>query len=410
MTPTYSGSGFLLDLSLRFFSQPYVALDIGHGRDTWENGGGKGVVVDGKVYEEHDANAETALMVKEILEAHGVRVWLPQEPWERDRDLLSRTNEANRRGVDLYWSFHYNAGIPDAQGACAFYWYTAGDAKKLAKRFGEYCRGAGVDTHGDGTHAGVPGTWTELHVNRETSMTAILTENGFMTNHEDFENIFGSNKKQYRKMMARINAKCILSFFGISYQGDTSDDPEVIKISNDFENKELVIHDKYASEGLAIYGEPVNLDNESQKVAHYIRNESNGFKTIYGKYDVDGYEMYKVANSAGTVRWVTAHNEYSYVKEKTKNVGLEEDEYMPKNVFIVNEFIDGAAIKKAMIRNSGNMVYRFTAEREDIKAEENIYVCGGGIDGLNLKKGKVVDLSGSSAEGTAKNIYKEFGY
>jgi|GEM_PF-6501988 len=37
-----------------------IQLDIGHGSDTWSSGGGKGVVVKGKVYEEHNFNSIVA--------------------------------------------------------------------------------------------------------------------------------------------------------------------------------------------------------------------------------------------------------------------------------------------------------------------------------------------------------------
>src|SRR5699024_4179041 len=81
---------------------------------------------------------------------------------------------------------------------------------------------AGFKLHGDGTHASKPGSWTNLHVTRETRMTAILTENGFMDNAEDFEGIFGRDKEEYRQRVAETHAKIICRYFGVSYKGGKS--------------------------------------------------------------------------------------------------------------------------------------------------------------------------------------------
>lgn len=196
---------------------PTVALDIGHGSDTYDRTGGKGVVHNGRVYEEHDANSDTTLRTKEMLEAHGIDVWLPQPAYAPEVWLTERTNEANRRGVDLYWSTHYNAGIPAAHGVCSFYWYTSDAARKLATSFAKNAESAGLATHGDGTHASKRGSWTNLHVCRETAMTAVLTENGFMTSDIDFPGVFGRNKDEYHQRIAEVHAKSICEFFGIKF-------------------------------------------------------------------------------------------------------------------------------------------------------------------------------------------------
>lgn len=224
----------------------YVALDIGHGENTWEVTGGKGVVVDGKAYEEHHFNADVTMRTKAILEAHGVKVWLPQQPYKPDRNLQSRTDEANRRGVDLYWSTHANAGIRDARGSCAFYWHTAEESKQLAEQFAKNVEKAGFRTHGDGTHASKRGSWTNLHVCRETAMTAVLTENGFMTNPQDFELIFGDKHNWYRGEVAKIHAKTILHFFGIKYDHGKT---EVVKgVKTVLYSREHVNHGKAVKE------------------------------------------------------------------------------------------------------------------------------------------------------------------
>jgi N-acetylmuramoyl-L-alanine amidase len=217
-----------------------VALDIGHGSDTWERGGGKGVKKNGVVYEEHTANSDVAQRVLKILEAHGLKVWLPQKPMSKEVPLAKRTNEANRLGVKLYWSIHFNAGSPSASGVCAFYWYTAKEAKKLAEQYTKEARAMGFKIFGTGAIASVPKTWTDFHVCRETKMTAILTENGFMTNSDDFEGIFGKNKEQYRQRIAELNAKTILSFFGKKYEPSKTKVKEPVKTTQPKEAKKTI--------------------------------------------------------------------------------------------------------------------------------------------------------------------------
>ena len=193
-----------------------VALDGGHGSDTREKKHAKYVYRNGKYYEEHDANSDVIIRVRKILEAHGVEVWYPQQPYSPEVELIDRTNKANYTiKPDLYWSIHFNAGTKDVKGVCAFYWHTAGTAKKLAEEFARNARAAGIATHGNGTHESKPNSWTNLHIVRETHMTAVLTENGFQTNSEEFEKIHGKYKDQYRQLVAEVNAKTILSYFGI---------------------------------------------------------------------------------------------------------------------------------------------------------------------------------------------------
>lgn len=195
-----------------------LTYDIGHGTDTWENGGGKGVRKNGKVYEEHTANSDVGERVIKILRDHGLRVHVPQKPMSKEVSLSKRIAEANRLGVKLYWSTHFNAGVSSASGVCAFYWHTSSKSRKLAEAYAKNAKAMGFKTHGNGTHASKRGSWTELAVCRDTKMPAVLTENGFMTNSKDFEGIFGKNKNKYRQKVAELQAKTILEdFFGIKY-------------------------------------------------------------------------------------------------------------------------------------------------------------------------------------------------
>lgn len=192
-----------------------IAVDIGHGEDTFDKGG-KGVKVDGKAYEEHHFNSKVAIKLKTLLELSGFKVIFGQEPFKSDVPLLTRTNLYNKLKVDLVWSIHANAGRPEARGLSAFYWHTADDSKKLATIYVDEVKKAGYPLHGNGLHPSIPDTWTNLHICRETDMTAVLTENGFMTNKDDFELIFGSKSAEFIDRVALIHYKSICRYYGVT--------------------------------------------------------------------------------------------------------------------------------------------------------------------------------------------------
>jgi N-acetylmuramoyl-L-alanine amidase len=197
-----------------------VALDIGHGIDTFPPN--KGVYRGGKGYAEHNFNSKLAIEVEKHLKQNGFKVIKIQEPFSADVPLKTRTDFYNRHGVDLVWSIHGNAGAKRAKGVCAFYWHDHAESKRAAELFVEELNKAGFDTHGNGLHASMTGSWTNLHIVRETKMTAVLTENGFMTNSEDFENIFGKNQADYIARLSAVHAKAICRFFKTNYKGEVT--------------------------------------------------------------------------------------------------------------------------------------------------------------------------------------------
>ena len=198
-----------------------VALSYGHGANTYEDKRSKFVIKNGKVYEEHTHNYKVGVKVRDILKDHGVQVLELQPANGTDVSLTTRTNKANSWGADLYWSIHANAGTPAARGWAAFYWGTSKDSKKAAQLYADEVKELGFPLYSGGTYASVKGTWTDFHELRESKMTAVLTENGFMTNPEDFKYIF-ENKDDYYNKMAIAHAKAILAYFGIKYKGEKS--------------------------------------------------------------------------------------------------------------------------------------------------------------------------------------------
>lgn len=194
-----------------------IAIDIGHGSNTFPPS--KGVYKNGKGYAEHDFNSKLARELDILLKANGFSTLMYQKPNSSDVPLLTRTNYYNSQGVDLVFSIHanYNANT-SVNGRCAFYWHTSQKSKELAYLVADEVRKAGYSTHGDGTHASLPGSWTNLHIVRETKMTAVLTENGFMSGDKDFDLIFGSKQSEYIKDMAKVHAKAICRFYGVTFK------------------------------------------------------------------------------------------------------------------------------------------------------------------------------------------------
>ncbi|MEO2284936.1 N-acetylmuramoyl-L-alanine amidase family protein [Bacillus licheniformis] len=354
------------------------AIDIGHGEDTWEKGGGKGVKLPGDLgggrMEEHWFNSAVGIYAKELLEHNGIKVFMAQKPYKNDVPLTTRTNAYNARKVRGVISIHANAGSHKAHGSCVFYWHTAKDSRKLAevwkKHASKYMSEVGF--HGNGFHPSVPGTWTNLHICRETNMRAILIEHGFMTNKSDLKWLLNDS---YRRDCAEVIARTICEVEGITFKplsgkkssGSTKPSPspvnkaaeykiekgdtiwgiakelkvsveDILKLNPGIDPTKLQIgqtikvkgtpsksNDKPKKSssgsfigkrveskvnGLRFYAKPSWSDKDV--VGH--ANKGQGFPYILSKHKVgDGYQ-YRVKNSKGKIFYITASSKYVTVK------------------------------------------------------------------------------------------------
>lgn len=227
----------------------YIQLDVGHGSDTWRNGGGKGVSTGGKVYEEHSFNSIVGIKLKALLEKAGHKVKVtygPQQPNSPEKSLSSRSSFANSNKVDLFVSIHANwvgTFMNSTNGIAVFYdGYISGSqrliksknlAQKMMKRF--KAQGQAIYTGGMGDGAGsIPsysGSWTDFHVNRVTQMPSVLAELGFMSGNRDFDKIFGSQQATYTDQMAQGMADAINEYFGIEVEPVDITNPQGMKTS-----------------------------------------------------------------------------------------------------------------------------------------------------------------------------------
>lgn len=152
-----------------------IMLDGGHGYETAGKRSPDGM-------KEYEFNRVVANEMKKLLSKYkDVAVFMAHSD-ERDVPLQERTNTANRLDVDCYISIHANAygtGWNNVQGIETYIYVTKPKtAHELARKIQDSLIAAtGMKNRGVKT--------ADFHVLRETRMTAVLVECGFMTNKEE---------------------------------------------------------------------------------------------------------------------------------------------------------------------------------------------------------------------------------
>ncbi|QJT70394.1 hypothetical protein [Microcystis phage MaeS] len=189
-----------------------IGIDIAHGENTFDTGS-KGVKVNGVGYEEHHSSARIALLLDKMLKHNGFRTTFAQQPYQNDVPLNQRTNFYDAQKVDLGFSIHHNAGPSSARGLCAFYWNSSKEGFEAADDYADLVKEYGYPQYSGGLEPSRLNHWTNFAMLRDTDAVWLLTENGFMTNPEDFEFIFGSKKEKFAYDIAEIHAKVACAFF-----------------------------------------------------------------------------------------------------------------------------------------------------------------------------------------------------
>ncbi|WP_433744567.1 N-acetylmuramoyl-L-alanine amidase [Falsibacillus pallidus] len=187
-----------------------LMLDAGHGYGTT----GK-CTPDG--FPEYAFNRKVAMYARKILESYeGIEVYLPHSDCE-DVSLSDRTERANTLKMDCYVSIHANAFGDGSEWTSPegieTYVYVSKPKEammlanvvqsKLVKETGRPNRG--VKT-------------ANFHVLRETKMTAILVECGFMTNKIEG---YLLQMDPYQQQCAKAIAEGIASFYQLSERHGT---------------------------------------------------------------------------------------------------------------------------------------------------------------------------------------------
>jgi N-acetylmuramoyl-L-alanine amidase len=274
-----------------------VAISYGHGVNTFPDTGSKGVIKDGVRYAEHTHNAEVGSRVTAILRRHNIDVLELQPPFGKDVPLLTRTNQANTWGADLYYSIHGNAGVSTARGWCGFYWGTSTEGKRIAQIYAAKMVALGLPLYsGDGIHPCQEGDWTNFHELRESNMPALLTENGFMTNAEDFPYIFLNKDGSWDKQ-AIAHAKTILEYLNIAYREPVIMPTDKITIHNTALWQVRPLVKEYKEKGLKAYCWRVNdlpkdvLPQETDAYKFVIETDFQTANTVKIELSSRGYTV-----------------------------------------------------------------------------------------------------------------------
>ncbi|MFE4569938.1 N-acetylmuramoyl-L-alanine amidase [Paenibacillus chitinolyticus] len=181
-----------------------VVFDGGHGPNTQGKRTPDGSL---KEYEFNRAVANYAAPM--LREYNGVEVQFTHSD-ARDVPLKERTDQANRWGADLFVSIHANSaggsGWSDASGIETFI-YTSNpkDSRAIAEVVQQHMVMA-TGLRDRGVKLG------DLHVLRETHMTSILVECGFMSNHAEAELL---KQEPYRKTCAGAIVNAIVKHYGL---------------------------------------------------------------------------------------------------------------------------------------------------------------------------------------------------
>jgi N-acetylmuramoyl-L-alanine amidase len=185
-----------------------IVIDAGHGPNT----PGKRTP-DGSM-KEYEFNSSVANYLRdELAKYEYVRVHFTHSDRE-DVPLKRRTDEANRLKADLFVSIHANAAGADwssAEGIETYVYKTRPrEAVALAEKvqtqlIAATCR----------KNRGVKAA--DFHVLRETKMTAILVECGFMTNREEAALL---KSDDYRRKVACAIARAIAEQYGLKRKSE----------------------------------------------------------------------------------------------------------------------------------------------------------------------------------------------
>jgi len=220
-----------------------IAIDAGHGPET----AGKRTPDDSM--REFRFNSVTARYVREeLLKYEGVEVLFTHaDDGSRDVPLKERTDKANAWKADALVSIHANAygsTWNDAQGIETFvYTSRPAEAVKLAEAVQQHLlletgrknRGVKADN---------------LHMVRESHMTAILAECGFMTNKTEAELL---KSDSYRRACAKAIAEGLAEVYGLKLKSVAAT-PTPKEYSGKFKDVPDGHYTKSATEDLAAKG------------------------------------------------------------------------------------------------------------------------------------------------------------
>ncbi|GEK57145.1 hypothetical protein CHL76_02320 [Marinococcus halophilus] len=313
-----------------------IAVGAGHGANTYGKRTPK--FEDGSYMNEHDFNFPTAEYVREMLENEYEDVEVLQLGEEvRDVPLGDRTDKVNDWGADAYVSIHANAlgnewADPAPRGIETYVYESepTGSVDLAENVHGEMIEKTGL--YDRGVKA------ANFHVLRESHMSAILVECGFMDNREEAELLLSDD---YRRTCAKAIVNGIAKKYGLQEKTkvESASTDESSCEEKDVETvKENVGDYRLESkvDDLRFYASPSWADAEQIGVV----DEDRGFPTVKRKLKVEGGYQYEVENSNGDTFYITAAEKFVTLVEKDETpsyVGRRVESHYDGRVRFYNE-------------------------------------------------------------------------
>lgn len=305
-----------------------VVLDAGHG------GHDPGAVGNG--FTEKERALTLTKYVDAELKNIGIRTLLT-----RDNDtfvsLSGRANVANRNKATVFVSFHLNAATPSAGGYESFT-YTKVDAN--TKRLQDLLHNGAMAVLSKFGIKDRGKKQANLAVVRETTMPAVLTENGFISSADDMKHIGDNN---VLKELGRAYAYAIATYLGV-------------KVAS---KPKQVVPKQTAPKQTQIGVATVKVSELNVR-----QGPGTQYAVVKKVYKGEAYKVFAEANgwlNVGGDQWISnvqgKYCDYSKVGSKQKKTGSLVD-YL-KSIGVDSSF----ANRKRLAERHGIKNYRGTAEQ-----------------------------------------------
>lgn len=175
-------------------AEAVIMIDPGHG------GEDPGAISEDQITLEKNATLDTAMILKEKLEAQGATVLLTRSD-DQFIELDERSELSNMEGVDIFLSLHYDGFYDLTWSGTSTYFYHESD-RQLGQAINEQIGTLSLDNFGL--------IFGDFHVLRENTRPSILLELGYMSNTNDIEYIRSST---YHDQVAEAVTQGIQNYF-----------------------------------------------------------------------------------------------------------------------------------------------------------------------------------------------------
>lgn len=313
-------------------------LDPGHG------GSDNGAISNG--LNEKDINLDIALQIRSILnnDYENIEVRMSRTN-DSTVSLSQRTNEANNWGADYFLSIHCNAFNGTAQGYEDYIHSSLSDSSNTARyrdtMHTEIVKVNELSNRGKKK--------ANFHVLRETTMPALLTENGFIDNNND-ANLM--KEATWRRKVAQGHVNGLEKAFGLQRKTDDGNGTLYKVIAGSFKTR----------------------NNADKRVALL---DSKGIDSFIVPTTISGEQWYRIQAGAFSKR-SNAEN----LLNKIKDSGIEDVYILTENLNSNNDESSGYAILGKTFLSPEHMNQFVKTINEDAIALGNYYLTFGEYYGI----------------------------